>query len=110
MSALQSCFLTKRDYMLKRLKEMGIRVEAEPQGTFYIWANLSELPPPLNDGIEFFKAGLREKVITVPGVFFDVNPEKRRSYARFQHYARISFGPEMAELERGLDALQKILA
>ena len=49
-------------------------------------------------------------MITVPGVFFDVNPERRRTYARYRHYSRISFGPEMAALERGLDGLERMIA
>lgn len=107
--ALQACFSEKRRYMIDRLCNMGIQVEAEPQGTFYVWANLSELPAPLRDGFQFFEAGLEEKVITVPGIFFDVNPEKRRSYARFSQYSRISFGPEMNVLKRGLDAIERLI-
>lgn len=107
--ALQACFRYKRNYMLNRLNKMGIEVEAPPIGAFYIWANLSNLPAPLNDGIAFFEAGLKEKVITVPGVFFDVNPEKRRTYARYRQYARISFGPELEKLEKGLDALERVI-
>jgi hypothetical protein len=84
-------------------------VDAEPAGTFYVWANLSKLPPPLNDGITFFKEGLTEKVITVPGVFFDVNPERRRTYARYGNYCRVSFGPEMEKLVQGLDALERLI-
>jgi hypothetical protein len=106
---LQDCFLQKRNYALKRLLSMGINVEAEPEGTFYIWANLTDLPPDLNDGYRFFEAGLDEKVITVPGVFFDVNPEKRRTNARFQQYVRISFGPEMSILKQGLDSLENLI-
>lgn len=108
-SALQKYFLEKRNYTLDRLYNMGIKVEAEPQGTFYVWANLSGLPAPLNDGIRFFEAGLKEKVITVPGVFFDVNPEKRRTYARYSQYCRISFGPEMSALKNGLDAIERVI-
>ena len=107
--ALQSCFLKKRNYMLERLRHMGIMVEAPPQGTFYIWANLSQLPKPIRDGFKFFEAGLSEQVITVPGVFFDVNPENRRPHARFKEYSRISFGPEMPLLEMGLDRLEKLI-
>ncbi len=107
--AIQTEFRAKRDFMLRRLYEMGIRVEVEPAGTFYVWANLSELPSPLNDGIHFFEAGLEKNVITVPGVFFDVNPERRRSYARYRNYARISFGPEMETLVLGLDALEQLI-
>ena len=109
-AALQSHFRAKRNYVLERLMKMGISVEAEPEGTFYVWANLERLPEPLSDGMRFFEEGLDEQVITVPGVFFDVNPERRRTYARYRHYSRISFGPEMAALERGLDGLERLIA
>ncbi len=108
--AVQRVFQCKRDYTLARLRAMGITVEVEPAGTFYVWANLSGLPEPLNDGLNFFKAGLQEKVITVPGVFFDVNPDRRRANARYGNYSRISFGPDMPTLERGLDALERLIA
>ncbi|NOX60633.1 MAG: pyridoxal phosphate-dependent aminotransferase [Chloroflexi bacterium] len=107
--AVQAHFRNKRDYMIERLRAMGIVVEVEPMGTFYVWANLARLPEPLNDGLAFFRAGLSEKVITVPGIFFDVNPDQRRSHGRYGNYARISFGPEMEVLERGLDALERVI-
>ena len=107
--ALQKTFRRKRDFVLSRLQQMGIVVDAAPEGTFYVWANLQNLPESINEGLAFFKAGLEEKVITVPGIFFDVNPDKRRSFGRYRHYARISFGPEMAVLERGMDALERII-
>jgi aspartate/methionine/tyrosine aminotransferase len=107
--AIRAHFARKRARTLERVRALGIRVEAEPAGTFYIWANLSELPPPLNDGMKFFRAGLEEKVITVPGIFFDVNPENRRAHARYENYCRISFGPEAEVLERGLDALARVI-
>jgi aspartate/methionine/tyrosine aminotransferase len=108
--AIQTAFRKKRDYALARVQAMGIKVESDPEGAFYIWANLSGLPAPLNDGLEFFRLGLEYKVITVPGVFFDVNPGRRRPQARFENYCRISFGPEMATIERGLDALERMIA
>jgi len=108
--AIQDTFRKKRDYTLARLRAMGIGVEAEPAGTFYVWANLADLPAPLNDCIAFFKEGLKENVITVPGIFFDVNPEHRRAFGRYGNYSRISFGPEMAKLEQGLDALERVIA
>ena len=108
--AIQKHFRAKRRYTLDRLQGMGIRVEAEPAGTFYVWANLEGLPVPLNDGMNLFKEGLKENVITIPGIFFDVNPAKRRFHARFEHYSRVSFGPEMEKLERGLDALERVIA
>ncbi len=107
--ALQKHFSQKRQYTLDRLRDLDIEIESEPAGTFYVWANLSSLPAPLNDGLSFFKEGLKEKVITVPGVFFDVNPDRRRSIARYGNYTRISFGPDMPTLERGFDALARLI-
>lgn len=107
--AIQAVFRHKRDLTVKRLREMGIIVETVPQGTFYVWANLANLPEPLRDSRRFFEEGLLEKVITVPGYFFDVNPGHRRSNARYQNYCRISFGPELTVIERGLDALERVI-
>ncbi len=107
--AIQKLFAAKREFTLGRLKAMGITVDAEPCGAFYVWANLSNLPKPLNDGMSFFREGLKENVIIVPGVFFDVNPGNRRAVGRYTNYCRISFGPEMRRLELGLSALERVI-
>ncbi len=64
---------------LSQLERLGVRVDRAPDGTFYVWGNVERLPAPLNDGMGFFRAALEEKVIVVPGEFFDVNPGKRRN-------------------------------
>src|SRR6266404_1878334 len=107
--AIQKHFGQKRRFVLDRLKQMGIGVDAEPAGSFYVWANLSGLPKPLNDGMSFFREGLKENVIIVPGVFFDVNPGNRRLHGRYENYCRISFGPELKKLEHGLSALERVI-
>jgi aspartate/methionine/tyrosine aminotransferase len=108
--AIQKHFKKKRDLLLSRLKKMGITADAVPEGAFYVWANLSKLPPPLDDGMNFFRECLKEKVIVVPGVFFDVNPGNRRSLMRFKNYCRISFGPEIEKLKLGLIAMERVIA
>jgi aspartate/methionine/tyrosine aminotransferase len=108
-SAIQKHFGQKRRFVLDRLKQMCIGVDAEPTGSFYVWANLSGLPKPLNDGMSFFREGLKENVIIVPGVFFDVNPGNRRLHGRYENYCRISFGPELKKLELGLNALERVI-
>lgn len=108
-AAIQKHFTRKRAYVLDRLMGMGIGVDVEPAGTFYVWANLARLPRPLNRGMDFFREGLKHRVITVPGVFFDVNPGNRRVLARFENYCRISFGPEMKKLETGLDSIERMI-
>ena len=108
--AIQTHFGRKRALVLERLRALNIGVEAEPVGAFYVWANLARLPAPLDDGLSFFREGLKEKVIVVPGVFFDVNPGNRRAQARYKNYCRISFGPEQERLELGLDAFARVIA
>jgi aspartate/methionine/tyrosine aminotransferase len=107
--AIQKHFGKKRALVLSRLKKLRISADAAPAGAFYVWANLSKLPPPLDDGMNFFRECLKEKVIIVPGVFFDVNPGNRRSMMRFKNYCRISFGPEMGKLEMGLLAIERVI-
>ena len=108
-AAIQKHFGKKRAWLLKRLKTLNIGVDAAPVGAFYVWANLAKLPPPLDDGMNFFLECLKEKTIVVPGVFFDVNPGNRRATARYKNYCRISFGPELEKLEMGLDAIERVI-
>jgi len=110
-TVLQKHFKTKRDFIVKRLLEIGFKIDSEPQGTFYIWANVIDLPPPLNNGMQFFEEALKYKVICVPGIFFDVNPGKRRELfnSPYHHYIRLSCGPPLENLKRGLDHFERMI-
>jgi aspartate/methionine/tyrosine aminotransferase len=105
--AIQSAFRRKRDYLVPALERLGVRFDRAPEGTFYAWGSVAALPPPLSDGMGFFRAALERKVIVVPGEFFDVNPGKRRSgrASRFREYVRFSFGPSLDVLERAVERL-----
>lgn len=109
--AIQAHFGHKRELTLTRLEELGFVLKARPQGSFYAFVSLENMPEPIRDGFEFFKKALEYKVICVPGVFFDVNPGKRRSHipSRLNSYVRISYGPELAELTRGLDGIERMI-
>ena len=108
--AIQRTFRSKRDMMLSRLGGMGVRVERPPEGTFYVWGNVSGLPEPISTGMGLFRAGLEHKLICVPGEFFDVNPGQRRQHhSRFKHHVRFSFGPNAGLLEAGLDRLEQLI-
>jgi len=110
--AVHETFRAKRAWFLQRLGDIGVQFDRPPEGTFYAWGNLSRLPPPLSDGMGLFRALLDHKVITVPGVFFDVNPGKRRNMqaSRFHGYTRFSFGPPREVLSLALDRLQALVA
>lgn len=111
-NAIHTVFRAKRDRLLAGLQQLGIRVDRVPDGTFYVWGNVGQLPAPLNEGMGFFKAALEQKVIVVPGEFFDVNPGKRRSSraSRFRHYVRFSFGPSMETMEKALARLKQMVS
>jgi len=110
--AIRNTFGAKRELMLRGLKALGVRFNAEPEGTFYAWGDLSGLPERINTGEKFFRAALEHKVITVPGTFFDVDPGQRRHGrpSRFRHHVRFSFGPEQAKLEEALRRLERMVA
>jgi aspartate/methionine/tyrosine aminotransferase len=109
--AIHTAFKAKRERFIARLREIGVRLDREPEGTFYVWGDLSALPPPLDDGMGLFEHALAQKVIVVPGAFFDVNPGHRRSRpSRFHGYARFSFGPPADVLERACDRLAALVA
>jgi aspartate/methionine/tyrosine aminotransferase len=93
-------------------ERLGVRFDRAPDGTFYCWGSVAGLPAPMSDGMSFFRAALERKIITVPGEFFDVNPGKRRNgrISRFKGYARFSFGPSMAVLERAVERIGRLVA
>ncbi|SCV72184.1 BQ2448_4878 [Microbotryum intermedium] len=132
--ALQKHFKAKRDHVLERLDRMGLPVKHKPTSTFYvscalsskhfpakltqvtsfileIWLDLSCLPVPLDGGLVFFEECLKERVIVTPGIFFDLNPAVRRNLhdSPCHHFVRLSYGPPLEEIDRGLDAIERLL-
>lgn len=109
--ALRDAFRAKRDLMVARLRELGLVFDREPEGSFYAFASLKELPGEMADGMAFFRRCLEHKVVVVPGVFFDVNPGQRRNprACRFTSYVRFSFGPPIERVRGGLDHLEEIV-
>ena len=111
-AAIRQSFSRKRALLLDGLKAAGMRFDLDPQGTFYCWADVSGLPPGLNDGMSLFRALLDRQVICVPGEFFDVNPGKRRSGrpSRFKGYVRFSFGAEEEQVAEGVRRIRALVS
>ncbi|HVV49179.1 MAG TPA: pyridoxal phosphate-dependent aminotransferase, partial [Polyangia bacterium] len=110
--AIHAAFGAKRERMLAGLRKLGIATDRPPDGTFYVWGRVDGLPPPLDDGMGFFRAALDHQVIVVPGEFFDVNPGKRRHQrdSRFKRHVRFSFGPAQESLDAALARLGAMIA
>jgi aspartate/methionine/tyrosine aminotransferase len=96
--------------MIERLEALGVVIDRAPEGTFYVWGDVRQLPAPLNTGMGFFREALTKQVICVPGEFFDINPGRRRADrpSRFRHHVRFSFGPELSSIEAGLSRLAQL--
>lgn len=113
MKALQLHFKMKRDYVIGRLSSMGFNFTKRntPNSTFYLWLNLSHLPGKLSNCLGFFHECLHEKVIVVPGFFFLINPENlsRLEDVIWYNFVRISYGPEIHQLEKGMDGIERVL-
>jgi hypothetical protein len=109
--AIRAVFRPKRDALVQGLSELGVRFDLEPEGTFYAWGDLSGLPESIRTGDRFFEAALREKIIVVPGQFFDVDPGGKRSgrHMRFENHARFSFGPSLETVELALGRLRTMV-
>lgn len=109
--AIRQAFSPKRDLLVERLKALGIQIDVVPEGGFYVWGSVENLPESLNDGMRFFRAALDRKIVTVPGEFFDINPGKRRHAraSRFSRYLRFSFGPSRASLEQACDRFEAMI-
>ncbi|MEO1083167.1 MAG: aminotransferase class I/II-fold pyridoxal phosphate-dependent enzyme, partial [Acidobacteriota bacterium] len=109
--AIRKSFQAKRRFMIERVRQLGMGLDREPDATFYAFVSLQDLPPALADGLDFFRAALERKVICVPGIFFDVNPGRRRGVhlSRFHQRVRLSFGPSLDEVTRGMDRLEAMI-
>ncbi len=108
--ALRKVFSRKRNYMVEVLKANNIICVPEPSGTFYVWADISQLPEPINNADVFFKEALKRKVMTVPGYFFDISPggtDKKKS--PFNQFVRFSFGPPEDNMKMGLARLTDMI-
>jgi N-succinyldiaminopimelate aminotransferase len=111
--AMQAHFQKKRDLTLSRLRALGVEFRGDARevgGTFYAFGSVAKLPAPLNTGEGFMREGFKQRVLTVPGVFFDVNPhKKRKGRSPLHRFVRFSFGPPVDNLTAGLDRLTEMV-
>ncbi|MGE0394006.1 MAG: pyridoxal phosphate-dependent aminotransferase [Vicinamibacterales bacterium] len=105
--SIRRTFSTKRQFLLDALTRLGVTVDLPTEGGFYVWGSVANLPDGMNDGMSFFRKALEQKVIAVPGQFFDINPGNRRSgrASRFERHVRFSFGPSLDVLQTACDRL-----
>lgn len=93
-------FKQRRDYLLPKLKELGFKIEVEPQGAFYIYANCEKFT---NDSYKFCYDLLENIGVAItPGKDFGEN--KANTFVRFAYTTSIK------RLEEAMKRLTKYLA
>lgn len=98
LSKMNEAYKERRDFVYKRLKEMGLSVES-PKGAFYIFPDISEYN---NDSFEFATELLEaEHLAVVPGKTFSIYGEG---------HIRLSFACTMEELVDGCKRLERFLS
>jgi len=89
----------RRRLVLRRLKEMGLKVLTEPVGAFYVFVNVRRFT---DDVYKFaFEILARVGVAVTPGVDFGPGGEG---------YIRISYANSLDNIEEGMKRLQAFLA
>ena len=95
---MREIYNRRREFMLTRLKEMGLKVAVEPTGAFYILANARHYAA---DSYKLAFAILEKaKVGVTPGIDFGSQAEG---------FLRFSYTNSLEKIEQGLDRLQKYL-
>lgn len=107
--ALRAVFSKKKNIILKSLRKNGMICSNDISSTFYIWADISKLPFPLNNSDTFFREALKLKVIVVPGYLFDILPDLHKGDSNFHKFIRFSFGSEEQNLKIGLERITELI-
>ncbi len=92
-------FASRRNTLLPALRELGFRFATEPQGAFYLYADISELA----DNSETLARSLIEDagVATTPGIDFGDNAPDR--------HLRIAYTTEEARLVEAAERIARVL-
>ena len=107
--ALREVFSRKQSLTLKSLRDNGMICSTDANSTFYIWADISLLPAPLNNAHTLFRELLKRKVMVVPGSMFDIHPGQQNGAIQFEQYVRVSFGPDEENLKMGLNRITELI-
>ena len=94
-SSMVEIFRKRRDYVYKRLVDMGLEVQ-EPEGAFYMFINIKKFGM---DSLTFCEKMLKEGLVgLIPGCYFDC-----------EGYMRLSYCYSDADLKEGLDRIEKFI-
>jgi aspartate/methionine/tyrosine aminotransferase len=89
----------RRQYMVKRLKELGFGITVEPTGAFYVFANARHIS---TDSYQLaFDILEKAHVGVTPGIDFGANGEG---------YLRFSYANSLQNIAEGMDRIETYLS
>ena len=95
VSGVRELFRKRRDYVYKRLVDMGLEVQ-KPEGAFYMFINIQKYGMNSED---FCKKMLKEGLIgLIPGIYFGT-----------EGYMRLSYCYSDEDLKEGLDRIEQFI-
>ncbi len=98
LAQVTATYRTRRDYLYAELAQL-FKIEAKPDGAFYIWANISDYA---TDSQAFARHLLQEiQVATTPGIDFGQH--------QAQAYLRFAYTRELPHLQEGVARLRRLL-
>ena len=98
IAKMKRTYNERRQYMIRRLKDMGFGITVEPTGAFYVFVNAKHIS---NDSYSLAFDILEKACVGVtPGIDFGKNGEG---------YLRFSYATSMENITEGMDRLEKYL-
>jgi aspartate/methionine/tyrosine aminotransferase len=98
VARMKNIYNERRQYMVKRLKEIGFGITVEPTGAFYVFANAKRIS---NDSYRLaFDILEKSHVGVTPGIDFGSNGEG---------YLRFSYANSMENIVEGLNRIENYL-
>jgi len=99
VTRMKEIYNERRQFMIRRLKEMGFGITVEPTGAFYIFANAKHIS---NDSYGLAFDILEKAHVGVgPGIDFGENGEG---------YLRFSYASSIEKIAEGMDRLERYLS
>jgi aspartate/methionine/tyrosine aminotransferase len=99
VARMKKIYNERRQFMIRRLKEMGFGITVEPTGAFYIFANAKHIS---NDSYGLAFDILEKAHVGVgPGIDFGENGEG---------YLRLSYASSIEKIAEGMDRLERYLS
>jgi aspartate/methionine/tyrosine aminotransferase len=102
-------YKARRDYFVPALRELGFGVPVEPDGAFYVWADVSRLLERVgaHDSASFVQAVMqRAQLVLTPSQ--DFSPLLSQQHTA-QHFVRFSTASSMADLQEAIARLRRLL-